>query len=481
MKVMLINPNSILAKNSKVYNRSVSPVLPLGIAYIAAILEKNGIDVKIIDQYANKIGNAELIKKIKLISPQIVGFSCLTSAMGNVKLLIKQIKNLNQNTKIVLGNIHATVFANNLLKEEMTDIVVRGEGEFSMLETVLALKDKNDLRNIKGISFTEDGKIYNNPDREPVDDLNKLPYPAWHLFELKHYKRNPLLGTYGIVLPIQASRGCHYQCIFCSQDKIHKKPRYRYINNIIDEIEYMNKRFKIFYFGFNDANFPSSNMQGLEFCDKLIERGLHKKIKWITETRVDLINLELLKRMKEAGLHLIMYGFESGNQNILDSLKKMTTLDQARKAMEYTKKVKVSALGLFILGMPGESVETCEETIKFARELDCDIAKFNIAVPFPGSEFFEKWNKDKLRAAGWEDKFTSWPDWSSNSGNLIYTPEGMTGRELIDLQRKAMFKFYVRPKLIIKHIIKRRFTLSDMCYGAHILVSNRLKSLFSVG
>lgn len=478
MKVILINPTSVLAETSKRYSRTVSPVLPLGIAYIAAILEKNGIDVKVIDQYANKMTNVELIEEIKAEKPQIVGFSCLTTAMNNVKMIIKQIRGLKQNIQIVLGNIHATVFESELLREKVVDIVVRGEGEFSMLEVVLAVKNRGSLHNIKGIGFTDGNKIYRNQDRDPVNDLSKLPYPAWHLFNFKYYERNPMLGIYSTILPIQASRGCPYQCIFCSQDKIHKIPRYRQIKDIINEIEYMNNKFKISYFGFNDSNFPFSITQGLGFCDELIRRGLHKKIKWITEIRVDLVNIELLKKMKEAGLHLVMYGFEVGNQKILDSLNKMTNLDQARKAMEYSKKAGIFTLGLFILGMPGENIGTCEETIKFAKELDCDIAKFNIAVPFPGSEFFKRWDKQKLGLAEWESKFTSWPDWSVFSKDLIYSPEGMSSRELIGLQRKAMFKFYIRPKVIIKHLINKRFVLSDLCYGAYILISNNLKNFF---
>ena len=189
---------------------------------------------------------------------------------------------------------------------------------------------------------------------------------------------------------------------------------------------------------------------------------------------VDKVNFELLKKMKEAGLHLIMYGFEVGNQKILDSLNKKATLEQARKAMEDTKKVDILTTGFFVLGMPGETKESCEETIRFAKELDCDIAKFNLAIPLPGSRFFEDY-KDKLSDLRMPEKFTSWSSWLTGTDSLVFVPEGMTAKELINLQIKAMFQFYMRPKIIIRHIIKRIMPLKDLCYGAYFLIIKYFK------
>lgn len=474
MEVMLINPMSKLAASSRRYQKFVTPVPPSGIAYIAALLEQNNIEVAIIDQDANKINNREILEKIKMEKPQVVGFTCLTPVMGNVRILVGQIKALRENIKIVLGNIHPTLFADEILKHGVADIIVRGEGEYSMLETVLTLGREGDLRGVKGISFVQNKKIYHNPSRDPIQDLDTLPYPAWHLFNLQLYKNSPLLCVYNNpILPIQASRGCPYRCTFCAQDKIYQKPRYRKIEKVVGEIEYLYNKFNIRYFGFTDAFFPFSVEQGLEFCDLLVQRGLHEKIKWTTETRVNLVNSTLLKRMKEAGAYLIMYGFESGNQEMLDSMKKGTTIEQARKAMEYTKEAGILTLGLFILGMPGETRKTCEETIKFAKELDPDVVKFNTAVPFPGSEFFEHY-RNKLGDIE-PEKFTSWYDWSSNSGEIIYAPEGMAKKELVDLQRKAMFQFYVRPRVILKHLAKRTISFQYLVYGGCALVHDYFK------
>jgi len=475
---MLVNPNSEVAGENTAYSRFVPPVASAGIAYIAALLEKEGNDVMIVDQYANKMTNEQLLRKIYIEKPQIIGFSCLTPTIKNVERLVIQIKKSNKEVRIVLGNTHATIFVEELLNKKIADIVVRGEGEYTMLEIIKAIEQKRELHHVEGVSFVENGKVFHNPDRKVVENLDELPYPAWYLFNLQLYKNHPLVSLYEITLPIQGSRGCPYQCIFCSQEWMYKKSRYRQINNIISEIEYIHNKLGVKNFVFIDAFFPFSIEYGLEFCDKLIQKGLHKKVKWVIETRVDKVNFKLLKKMKEAGLHLIMYGFEVGNQRVLDSLNKRTTLEQARKAMKDTRRAGIRTTGLFILGMPGETKETCEETIRFAKELDCDIAKFNLAVPLPGSRFFEVY-KDKLSDIGIPEKFTSWSSWLADNDSLAYVPEGMTAKELINLQTKAMFKYYVGPKLIIRCIVKRIISPKVLYYGAYVLIIKYFKIIIA--
>jgi len=479
MRVLLVNPLSELARQSNAYSRSVTALPPLGLAYLSAALKRNNVEVFIEDQYATRISNDDLIKKIKHISPEVVGISCLTTAMGNAARLIKQIKQANPQTTVILGNIHPTLFPEETLKKEIGDIVIRGEGEEALQETIAALSRGNGLEEIKGISYIHKGECRHNPDRGIIDDLDSLPYPDWHSLDLRHYKRYPMLGIYNkLILAVQGSRGCPYNCLFCSQDKFYKKPRYRDVKKIVNEIEYLYEKFRVDYIGFVDAYFPFSKTSGLEFCDEFMRRKLHKKIKWITEMRVDSVDLELMRRMKESGLELIMYGFEVGDARILDSIGKKATLSQARQAMEYTKKCKIRSIGLFMLGLPEDTKETCSETIRFAKELDPDICKFNIAVPFPGSIFFDQLKSQISDIDNINDKFTSWYDWSSYDGGIIYSPKDITKKELLDLQRKGMFAFYMRPKVIFKHLLGRTFSLADICYGAWLLIRNYLKVFY---
>lgn len=469
MKVLLINPNSSLINKSWAYRKFFTPIAPLGLAYIASVLEQNGIEVLLFDQFANKASDRELLYSIKKQKPDMVGFSALTPVISDIKRLVIGIREVSKMSKIVLGNLHATCFPEEVIKEGLADIVVRGEGEMAMLELCQRLIRKEELDGLRGISFKLDEKIIHNPDREIINDLDSLPFPAWHLLNPDHYTEVPLAAINNArAFPIISSRGCPYRCYYCSQDKIYNKVRYRDLNKVVDEMEYFNSILKIKFFGFSDAYFPFDEELGLEFCDIVIRQGLHKKLRWATETRVDKVTSRLLKAMKEAGCHLIMYGVEVGNTSILRSLDKGTTLEQAKMAFRETRKVGILNQGLFILGLPGESIETCRDTINFAKELDCDIVKFNLAMPYPGSRFFEDYKKNKKVEN--PEKFSSWFDWLSSNGELVYTPTNMDSDTLRYFQRRAMLEFYVRPKVIIRHILKRTISYKNIFYGGLWLI-----------
>ena len=480
MKILILNPISDIAVPGQRYRSVISFVPPVGVAYLAAaLIREKGIKVDVEDQFASGNTNEYIIDKIRSEKYEIIGLSCLTPSLSNIKRIAKLIKEADPGVQIVLGNIHATVFPEEVLKEGIGDIVVRGEGEYAFVDVALAIRNNEPLEKISGISFLSDKGVTHNPDRELVEDLDSIPFPAWQMLKFDLYKRYPMLGIYNeIILPVQASRGCPYECIFCSQNIMYRKPRYRTIDNILDEIEYMHDRFKVRYFGFNDAYFPFSVKHGLEFCESLIKRGLQKKIRWITETRVDKVSLELLKKMKEAGLRLIMYGFEAGNQSVLDSVRKQTTLKQAEEAMNYTRKAGVQSLGLFMLGLPEDTEETCRQTIEFAMRLSPDIAKFNLTIPQPGSELY-RICKSSLKHAKPED-FTSWSDWISSDKSIIYAPLGMTSQRLLNLQREAMFRFYVKPKHVLRLLCKRKLHIRDTYLGAVLIIGKYLKEIFKL-
>jgi radical SAM superfamily enzyme YgiQ (UPF0313 family) len=458
-----------------VHKRLMPPVPPLGLCKIAAILEKNGFDVHIIDQYAYQLSNERLLRKIIDIEPQVVGFSCLTPSIDNVKILSRKIRLINKDIKIVLGNLHATIFSDEILRDGTADVIVRGEGEYTTLELLSSLRSSNDLSGVGGISYSCEGKIVHNPDREPTKDLHNLPFPAWHLIDLKYYRQAPMLALKECILPLQASRGCHFSCIFCAQEKINKGFRIRQIANVVDEMEYFHNKFKINSFGFCDSYFPSSAQMGFEFCEEIMSRGLAKRIKWTTEMRVDQAEEGLIKKMKQAGLHLVMFGFESGNQQMLDSMGKKATLEQAKNAMLAVKKAGILTLGLFIIGMPGETVNTCKDTIDFAKELDCDVVKFNIAIPYPGTRLYELY-KDRINPKCNFEDFTSWQSWLSENKELPLVPDGMNAAELINMQQKGMFSYYMRPHFIFRHIQLCTLKIGDLIFGGVFLFYKFIKS-----
>jgi len=477
MKVLLVNPNSSAINKSWAYRRFCSPIAPLGLCYIAAVLRANGIGVSVFDQFANKAENQELLDFIKKDNPEIIGFSVLTPLVRDVEDIVAKIRKISPRCLIIFGNIHATCFPEDVLSKKSADIVVRGEGEMTMLEICARVGRGEGLCGIQGISYIENGAIVHNPDRPLLENLDELPYPAWDLLDLENYRNHPMVSISNIrVLPLLASRGCKYRCYYCSQDKLYNSARYRSLERVVDEMEYFYITLGIKFFGFCDAYFPFDEASGLRFCALLKERSLDKKIRWITETRVDKVTPAMLKIMKESGLHLIMYGIEVGNSWILESLKKGTTLQQARDAVKEAKKHGIITQGLFILGLPGETEDTCRDTINFAMELDCDLVKFNIATPYPGSEFFNDCLKSEAMRV--PESYTSWADWTGESAGLVYSPKGIPQEKLKHLQRKAMFQFYARAGVIFKHITRGTIQIKDIAYGGAWVTFLFLSSLF---
>jgi len=476
MKIVLVNPISSEGQLTSPYRRLLTPVPPASLCCLASFLEKHQHKVAIIDQYAYRLSNKVLLSTLDTLKPDFIGFSCLTSCLNTVIALSREIKLRNTNTKIILGNIHPTLFPDEVLKQSGADLVIRGEGEHAVVEVVDACFRGSDLSEIKGISYVSDGNVFHNPDRNPIDYLDELTYPAWNLLKLECYARSPLLNLRELALPVQASRGCVFNCAFCAQEKMHSGISVRNIKKVVEEISHMHNRYKVNNFVFIDAHFPINNQAGYEFCEEFMSRDLHKKIRWVTEIRVDQANFKLIKMMKKAGLYMLMFGFESGSQRMLDAMDKRITLEQSRNIMHFVRQAGVLTLGLFIIGMPGETKDSCNETIRFAKELDCDMAKFNIAIPYPGTRFYETY-KDKINPRCTFQDFSSWDTWLSTKKKLVYVPEGMTETELIRMQHKAMFSYYFRPKIIWRIILLHRIEWSSLLYGGYFLALRFLKLL----
>ena len=480
MRVLLVNPDSAVVNQSWAYRRFCAPIAPLGIAYIASVLEKDGFEVSIFDQFALKTGDNALFRHIDNFRPEVIGFASLTTVLPDIKRIVNVIRRIYARITVVMGHIHATCFPEEVLRDGLADIIVRGEGEYTMLEICRLIRERRSWKEVDGISYKEGPSVVNNPDRSMIEDLDSLPLPAWHLFDLDRYTEAPMVAiNRSRAFPIIASRGCRYRCYYCSQDKVYPRMRFRDLRKVADEMEYFNDTLQIKYFGVSDAYFPWDEESGLRFCDIIIKRGLHRRIRWCTETRVDKVTARLLRAMKESGAHLIMYGIEVGNADVLKRLNKGTTLEQACRAVKETRKAGILCQGLFILGLPGETADTCRQTISFAKRLDCDIVKFNLAVPYPGSRFFEEHGRPALSKA--PEKFTSWADWTLLKGQLVYVPDGMDSDTLRSLQRKGMLEYYIRPKTIIRNLLRGTVSLNNLFWGGMWLVtvffSGNLKKL----
>ena len=479
MKVLLVNP-SLNRKRLGSYWRFTTAVPPTGLTYLGAVLEQDGFEVRVYDQHAVHATNDDLMDIMELYRPDIVGFSCLTFVMETVEDAARLIRQKFPKVKILAGNIHATYFPRELLENGIADYVIREEGEEAILAICREIREDRDPVAVNGTTVWDNGEIRHNPTPAMID-LDQLPYPAWHMLDGYSYVPDPLnlapLQSKAQPLAIQASRGCPFACTFCSQDTMYKRVRIRSPESVVNEMEYVHKRYGTTVFGFIDAIFPLSPKQGHAFADEMIRRGMHKKVVWFTETRVDLVNYDLLKHLKESGLRFIQYGIESGDDEVLSKLmRKKAGVNQARLALKWTRDLGILSFGLFVVGMPGESRDQILKTIQFAKELDPDIVKFNVAIPFPGSELWERY---KHRVDGQPSyKYSGWYNANINDGDNILAGDTLPSRELMYLQRRAMFEFYTQPKVMHRYFVDGLVPMGVLAEGFYVMMSELLGSVF---
>lgn len=425
-------------------------VPPIGVASLAGYLRANGVETAVIDAYKDGLSPDETIKRFLKCNAEIIGLSVSTPGAPIACRISREIKKIKPETIVIFGGVHPTLMPKETMDEESIDFVVRGEGEITLLELLKEIGGggKN-LEAIKGISYRKNGGYRENISRPTIENLDALPFPAWDLFDLKSYTPPPHwdLGRPFVSIPLL--RGCPHRCSFCCLP-LGKFPRFLSPSKAAEQIEWLVKNFGIKTVMISPL-FPGGKL-GAEFCQKLIEKGLNKKISWLCEFRVDYADLELLKLMKRAGCKRLAFGIESGNQKILDNIKKGITLKQAENAVRLAKKIGIEIIAYFIIGLPGETKETARQTIDFAKKLNPDYVKFNLAVPYPGTELYdEAVKKGLLKSRDWE-RFTSF---SSMTGyEPIFTPEGMITADLMKLQKQALKEFYFRPSYILKRLLK---------------------------
>lgn len=477
-RVVLIVPSRVERSEfiPRWFRAAIPHLTPLGMVYLATVLVNEGFETIIMDQLALDIDNDELVKKVAWLSPDIVGFSVVSSAMPNTEKLAKAIRITCPHALLVFGNLHASYFAEPIVSDGLADVVVHGEGEEALLEIANAVRKRRDLGDIKGITFRDGTQVITTPSRSPLD-IDSLPLPRWELLDidLPVYKNDAMFGIYGRNVSIQASRGCPYRCIYCSHDKVFKGVRRRRIEAVVDEIEYVVKTYGVNQFQFYDSYFPWSVKSGLMFADEIKRRGLMGKIRFMTEMRVDVVDDEMIRQLKEVGLISLCLGFESGNQAVLDSIGKKTTIEQGLEAARIVKKHNVRFFGFFMMGFPGETEETCRDTIEYALKIDPDFMYLSIVMPYPGSRLFEM-VRDK---AEWRDftRFTSWNYWDPSSRGLAYHPDEMTEEQLLRLHREAMFKFYVRPSVILRTLARGTLRPDHMVLGGLGVVASYVDGL----
>ena len=423
-RVLLINPPRSLM-NYKI--QFISP--PLGLAYIAAMLERENIEVSILDTIAEGFYNIEIVEndiykcglswkeieqRIREYKPDIIGVSCMfTARFANTLEITKIAKRVNKNIKTVLGGMHSSTCPQQVLQHDSIDFVIVGEGERSFLSLIRQLgSSANNFSKIKGLGYQNKRESIINPEKDFIEELDEIPLPARHLLPMEKYFQintgRDSLSTEKRQTSMITSRGCPYHCTFCSTIALWgRKWRKRSVENVLQEIEQLIRKYKVKEISFEDDNLTLDRDRFEKICQGIIERRF--KIKWNTPNGIAIKNLDhnLIKLMRKSGCKRLNFGIESGDKYILNKvIKKELSLNRVKQVIAWCNSEGIVTLGYFVLGMPGETKESMRRTIDFAKELSLDEIGVFIATPFPGTELYRQCVEKKYLRRNYTDILT---------------------------------------------------------------------------
>ena len=456
--ILLIEPPYSLEERYGKVGKAGGFVPPMGLASLAAYMIKEKYTVEIIDSPTLGYGVQSVIDVIHETDPKCIGISSLTPSFRNAVETAKKIKEIFPNKLIILGGHHATILPIEVLRDNSCfDLVVYGEGELTLTELMKlidsvdydrgkVLKSYKQLQKIKGIVYRKNNEVTLTARRELIQDVDNLPLPARHLLPMDRYV--PLPNQYkklpSIVMIV--IRGCPYQCAFCSNNVVFgRRIRARSPKNSVAEIKSVMKEYGAKEISFWDDMLTANKQWLKEFCNRIIDEKLN--ILWTCYARADSVDRDTLKLMRQAGCWNIFFGFESGDQQLLNNICKGITLEQVKNVTKWCKELGIEIRASFMLALPGETPKLAMKTIRFATKLNAEYTQFSITTPFPGTKLFA----DAEKYGRLDKDFSKYTDLKP-----VFVPFGYKDEdEILKIHKLAMRKMYFHPRFIlekIKHI-----------------------------
>ena len=417
------------------------PFTPLGLGYLAAVLEQNHHEVNVIDCQASHLTYDSFKQQISKRKPDMVGLTSTTLTYKSALQIVRIVKEIHPNCLTVLGGCHVTFWDDKALQEcPELDVVVRKEGEHTIKELAERFKTSKNFQDILGVTYRKDGEIVRNSDRPYIEDLDSLPFPSHHLWPLENLRK------YGnIIFPLMTSRGCVFWCEFCSAVRMFgRRYRMRSAKNVVDEMEFLYKTYGAKNFTFYDDAFTVDQSRVEEICKELNYRNL--KVKWDCGTRVDMVTKELLQLMKDSGCIAVWFGVEAGSQRVIDAMGKGFTATRTKEAFKMAHDVGLMTIASVVLGFPGETRESAWETVKFIEEIKPDDVGYYIATPYPGTPM-----ADNVKKMGWL-RVTDFDKY--DTATPIFELPTLSMQELREIREKAFHQFYLRPTYIMRMFSK---------------------------
>jgi len=436
-KVALINPPVL----QDVFHHH--PYLPTGLAYLAAVLEEKGNQVTVLDCIAEGITQNQLKQKLGQLTPDVIGISSMTPMVSSTLSAARNAKEICPDATVVLGGPHATFMDKEILAAEpAVDIIVRGEGEVTLAELTKRIINNVGFNSADGITYRHQGQIVQNSTRGYIQNLDDLPFPAYNHFALEKYR---LFGR--LFFPVITSRGCPFQCNFCTTSRIlGKQYRVRSPQNIGRELELLKREYDADSFTFYDDTLTLDKKRLYDICDEIKSRKLD--IPWDCQTRVDQVSAEMFAKMKKTNCQQVFFGVESGCQKVLNSVGKRTTVEQNEAAIKLAKKSGLFVAISIIIGYPGETAPMRKETLDFIRRVEPDDVYLCVATPYPGTEL-----RKEVERLGY--KMSS--DWSHyDTTTPVFENPLLSDKEALQI-RKDFYNHFYSPKYALRHMFRRNF------------------------
>lgn len=431
--VLLVNPDYEYKQQRRVW-RHTRTWQPLDLAIAGALLEKADFSVKILDLNASPLPAEDVLKEAKEYDPIFITsgsldrWQCPHLDTRSFIEVVHRFKEGNPSAKVYILGPHVTMRPKEMLEETKADAALIGEPECTILE--LSTSEKP-LAEIEGIAYLNDGQIRFSKPRLSVS-MSELPSPAFHLLDMDKYYYEIMGGNFTL---LETTRGCPYQCTFCPEDQMYgKRYRFKPLEMIEKEIDTCVNEYGVKNIYFIDLEFTLKKEFIHQVCDMIIKKGYNLNL--ACQTRTDTVDPELLSKMRKAGFTLIHYGIESGSPKILESTNKKITLESIKQGVQWARQAGMEVVCFSMMGLPNETVDDMEKTIKFAQELDPDYISFHVATPYPGTKFYDAVKNEV-------------------SGTFPTSYNGMYSEEFIKrMTRKAYMRFYLRPKYIFGRLTK---------------------------
>jgi len=445
MRILLIYPPiSKFERYSSDIGKSGGSQIPLGVYYIASYIQLHGYQVDVIDAESKNLSSHELVDHVQKFRPDVLGISSTTVAFHRAVEVADTIKKQYPNLIIVLGGPHVSSNVEDAMKKNCFDFGVLREGEVTFYHLLETLKKSENCDKISGIAFRKGSRLVVNPPGPSVKDLDTLPFPAFGLIsDISIYAPPPTNFKKLPVVNIITSRGCPSQCTFCDQSIFGRKLRKRSAENIASEIELLYRQYGVREIAFVDDNFTLLPQRVKEIFNILNRKNIH--LPWTCMSHINTVDYDLLKFMKDKGCWHISFGIESGNIEILRRIKKNISIERVQQVITWCSKLSIKTKGFFIIGHPGETIETINETIHTALKMPLDDVVVTLNTPMPGTlQYAEADKYGKLDATDWSE-FNMW--------RPVFVPQGLDKRTMILKQKEIYRRFYLRPRIIWRYFL----------------------------